>query len=367
MNLRKLLCGLACVALAAMPAARAQHVPETTPRAGEQRLNRFQYRSSHNSYEQTLDVLHVGDLSAQLDKLGFTQLELDLAWDASGAGQLWVQHLCSDQNGAGPLEPYLNQIRDSRAFQSSLIFLAIDEHRTIDDSLDGSCVWTFQPSIQDLDLHPGWKAAFETMAVAKFGDAIYTHNDFVNIDQRKWPSMQELLRRGKHIVITLSFYYHASGRFFSHYSDSNKVVENTDDETKTFTLGDRYLSRSFPSQAVCGLGDGGYETARDNGFTFPAVNCLFTDIVSETFHPPVPTYVTLTENPEENYGTWGYPYKAGAGVRAALERAQGHANKKGTSIIPVVLKQAGTYSGVGSRLSGPVRLSSPNGLAKLTP
>ncbi len=101
----------------------AQYVAETDPRVGEQRLNRFQFRATHNSFERNNGALDRISIARQLDVYDVTLLEFDLTWNTEFGGGFYVMHNCADPAGRAFLGTYLNEIAATQRASKGVTFI----------------------------------------------------------------------------------------------------------------------------------------------------------------------------------------------------------------------------------------------------
>jgi hypothetical protein len=309
----------ACVMMA-RPVA-AQYVPETVPRAGEQRLNRFQYVTTHNSYERDNGALDRVSITDQLDIYDEWLIELDLRW-SSDINDFWIFHDCAENAGNNSLDSFITQIEASTHVANGLIFLYFDSGNI------GPCV--FYPSI--VPKPSKWPDLLETKLIYHWETQIYSFADFRDIDNYKWPSAQELLRRGKHIVPIVNQITGSELLFGMDCCDSNKVFYlDTSDQTTAITaanLGDSYLARHYPSCGwTCDLCADGWQWAVDSNYTFPASNC--SDHTNDRLHPPLPTYVCCPTGTIQGRGSFNDAFSGSTGVADAVAKVQRHQDIKG--------------------------------------
>lgn len=346
--------------------ALAQHVPETTPRPGEQRLNRFQYHAIHNAF------VRGSTLAEQVDDWGAFQLELDVWYDNGGYD---VQHNSCDTVGEDTLESYLADLGGSQALQDGLVFLDLQLH----DEASGDCSDGFS------DFPANWVTGLRSILESHLGAGVfYTFGEFRDVDQYRWPSLQELLRRGKHVVVFKNstfddFYFNRQplndcrGEWDPNpISSANTRVEvNTSVDSHCWDLGDRWVSRHYPSAQLCfAESDSAWSDSVDDGFTFVATNCDDDGdrIADPRLHPPVPLLVDQSTGHSEQYGTRGRPYAGAAGFAAAVQRIRDHQDVQGASNVPIRL-EAGTFSTGGALEGTPpyMTLTARNGPVTLVP
>lgn len=266
-------------------AAPAAHVAEREPRPGEQRFNRLRYRASHNSFERN------ESLTEQMDHWNVWCLELDLWWSRP---DVLVAH--DDPCGVGccPCKA-----------------ASLDEEL---DEIAASVTKHGRVTVIDLQLHlpeSGTEVFYATIRNSlrsKLGSRrIYRPADFAapapDGDGLRWPSYQEMVRRGKNFVVVAhpapedSFFFRTTSTFPPSKGESANavlaVVENA--ATGPGNLGDRYLSRTwhgscagFPDlrrHCSCEIEDGFWNRSVALGFNFIATYCVDRDT---TFTAPMP-------------------------------------------------------------------------------
>lgn len=362
--------GIVFVTLLAGGPAFGQHVPETVPRAGEQRLNRYQFYGSHNAFQRD-----PSSLREQVDDWGHSFLELDVWYNGTS---FEVQHNCCDTTGESTLDAELEDLKTSQRVQSGLVVVDFQLHR----AGDGACSYCFEPF--PADFRKRFQEAFES----RFPGAIYTSDEFEKVDSHRWPSPQELLRRGKHVIITGAF---GVSQLFFDYGDwptvgnSNTVLWssgyydltcNDGASPMSVCIGDRWLFEWYPEALITTCtGDTDFTStwlsAVASGYTFPTMYCLTdTDLITDSrMHPPLPTYVNATTQKSEQLGTWGRPFAGQGGLVNAVLRINGHQQQKGPSNITIVLEGGVSYSTSNVLANAPpfVTLTTRGAPAKLVP
>lgn len=322
------------------------YVPELEPRQGEQRLNRFQYHSIHNAF------IRGTSLEEQVDNWGAYQLELDIWYDN---GSYDVQHNSCDIIGEAPLSEYLADLGKSNALRQGFIFLQLQLH--VEGT--GACSLGMSP------FPATWTGDLVFLLQHFLGhDVFYTFKEFRDRDNYRWPSLQELRRRGKHVAVFKGstyndFYFNRQAlndcdtEWDSSPSDRNntRAQVNTASNTHCWDLGDRWVSRHYPSVPLAFEESfSGWSDIVDQGFTFPATNNDddVDRIGDARLHPPFPTYVRKTSPHSEEVGTWGRPYAGVDGLLQAVFRIKAHEIIKGASNVPVILQGNANYSSLGS-------------------
>jgi hypothetical protein len=256
------------------PASTAGHAWEFEPRAGEQRFNRFVYKASHNSFERR------ESLNEQIDTWNVWSLELDL-W--CYGNQILVAHQDPCGISCCPC--------DAPDFGSRL------------DEVARAATRSQRVTWLDLQLHVTSRdaAAFcdriEATLRAKLGsERIYRAAEFAapppHGDGLRWPSSQELVRRGKNFIIVAhpcpehGFFFRTTTTFPPSKDESvNAVLAVVENAAATAgDLGDRYLSRTWHGSCLgfpdlrqhcnCEIDDDFWNRAIRMNFNFIATYCI---------------------------------------------------------------------------------------------
>jgi hypothetical protein len=208
---------------------------------------------------------------------------------------------------------------------------------------------------------------------------VYPAAEFKGFDQSRWPSWQELSRRGYQWVVVFDeaptgqlvdddYFFGAvhpagSPAYPPGNAPPNSVLlvidggcdVDTTDRTLP-PLGDRWMARGYPGGACafhCQLQDGNYwNNLVTLGYTFIATDCRPN---AHTFEPPThspaPLFVQQSGNTPE-YGTLHFPYR---NLEAALNRA--------SPMVPLTFRESGVYDVTnGLRLNRPVVLKATTGV-----
>lgn len=333
---------------------------QTNVPPGEQRLNRFQYHATHNSYER--DNCGGGvSIIEQLDRYDVWMLEFDLRWKTTASfNDFWILHHCAEPCNQGPFDDFLAQIAQSHRATYGLTVIYFDS-----GDISGCSSW---PNV--VSKPSNWQELLAAKLTGALGNRCYTYADSTN-DLRSLPSAQELLRRGKNFIPVVNA--SQSDFFFDLNSyDRNFVWINEGAETRpvslTNDLRDAYTARHYPSGGwLCSNGDQGWEWAVTNGYTFPASNCSDKSgsPYSVYLHPPLPTYVNPAQ-PQAGRGTWLEPHGGPNALRAAIQRAALHESLKGPSMIGIQI--AGGLHSIESRTDTALRLvpQAGSGLVRIT-
>ena len=311
---------------------------ETTPRTREQRLTAFQYKASHNSYDRS------ESLREQIDDYNCWMLELDCWWQD---GDVHVHHLCSDIS-AGPT--FVSKMEDiASSYTAVERFTLIYLELKLDYNDNCSCGFS--------ECCKPWPAGYRNAIRTEIQNnldmnRIYQPSDWIFIDNYKWPSYQELVRRGKNWAIIIDERCTGDGGdyfFFEVYRSGSSGPETMYNEDggcngggspSPVTPTDRDMYRAYPGSSCAGLcseQDGGYwNDGVANGFNFIATNCVdgqhtFDDT---TIHSPAPMYVAASGNYDHNWGTNAFPYVGSTGLLSGVNRV--------SPMVPVLI-DAGTY------------------------
>lgn len=302
------------------------HIPETAPRPGEVRLSQMRYKASHNSYERGESI------DQQIDKWNVWMVELDIFWDEdqSDVGKVTVEHYCGSPHNAQSLAWELREAKEAsiQSYRPTIIYLDMKDPPGGD-----TCYQDWPYTLVYMD---------EVRKIINniLGESnIYKAEDFKDVDKLKWPSWQELQRRGKRWIVILDTVAAGldeqdSKYFFGHWSGGNiftsSVLINSGNswDKPFYDLGssgrDRWLYRLYPSWGDCGV-FGETKTYWNNGvkenkYTFTATNCINKEYTMESpTHSPMPLYVNLTGSGNQ-FGTLANPYFGSAGLQNAIVR-----------------------------------------------
>jgi len=313
---------------------------------GEQRFNAAVYKASHNSYERD------ESLASQIDDWNCWCLELDLVWHTDN--QIRVQHGCS--SGDELLFTRLTQIAASVDAGNRVTVVYLE--------MKGACeAWPARSVYRNY---------IRSAMDSAFFNGVYPAIEFKTTDQHRWPSYQELLRRGYFWIIILDeeetgfadddyFFGMARGNPPTAFED-NSVLINSDDDDDVPNFGnepDRWLFRAYPTP-VCGPGDDAdyFHDAAANGYNFVATNCIdhaYTMITPT--HSPAPFHVAPGDINATQYGTLGYPYRSADGFMLATLRV--------SPMVPIVI-ETGVYDVSPSfQISRPMVLKTNGGLVRI--
>jgi hypothetical protein len=288
---------------------------ETTPRSGEERLTEFQYKASHNSYERS------ETLDEQIDDYNVWMLELDCWWlDET----IYVRHLCGGGNG-DLFSSQLDEILDSDTLYDRVTFLYLELKK---DCTNDNCSCGFGEGCYPWP--SDYRSQFESRLNSKFGNRVYTADEWSQLDNHSWPSTQELVRRDKNIVVFLDerctgdggndYFFEVGG------SGGYDALVNRDGgcdgggSPDAATPTSRYLYRAYPGAScggLCSEQNGGFwDDGTSLGYSFIATNCVSD---SHTFdyteiHSPFPTYVSASATGNDQRGTHSMPYVGSTGL-----------------------------------------------------
>lgn len=300
--------------------ALAQHVAETSPRAGELRFNRFQYKASHNSFERS------EKLSEQVDDYNVWCVELDLKWDRDSDDnrEIKVEHFCDSAHNAQTLNWELDELSGSvtAARKVTCIYLQFS------NASNGHCYDSWNQTAVDAALLMIQQSLEDELGA----DTIYPVSEWIDTDQQKWPSSQELVRRGYNWFVVVGrggiddIVMDGHSVFFTEtvvsnwnsffYADERAMANldgGHDGNVEQHTLdahGDRWLSRVYPDTSNAELTNGGYwDDALDNDFTFVATNDISDEgsVTDTRTHSPVPLHVHFGSDASSKWGTVRYP------------------------------------------------------------
>lgn len=346
--------------------AQAQLNPSIRP--GEQPINTFVMKSTHNSYERSEPI------SEQIQKYSTFQIEFDINWrDDRGNGRgpgVVVEHFCGSPRGGQMLEDLVASINDADDGSSDrVVFIYLDK-KDPNDTLS-SC-------------YDQWPANFiwvgnvvdvfkNTLGV----DKIYPSLQFVQTDLMQWPSMQELNRRGYRYVLIIgadpgpgvvNHYYFVGGGDAANPDTTRPtgvllIQENGSDsggrDAFVQTVGPKYLNRCYSDVDLCVLMNGAYwDDSVNRGFNFVATNCVddARTITDTRVHSPSPMYVQTT-TPTGGTRQWGTLLDPMTNLYSALLRASAAVNIK---------VKPGTYDVPNNTpLSRPVKISADGGLVRI--
>jgi hypothetical protein len=317
---------------------QAQYQWEFVPRLGEKRFNQFQYKAVHNSFQQTQSI------EAQIDDYNAWTISLDI-WDDHGV-EILVGHNSPTDSGHS-LQDYLEQINACETAREKFTFISLQLRRNDDFPWQGSV----------LEYRNRIKGVFtETLGA----EHIFTFEEFAKTDgdNGRWPSMQELVRRGKYFAVVLLdtyndndsvsegfneffFSYHGqaimpgNSSYFDaapHFNQPYKIVflwswrpslNNINDMPYPENRGDRFLSR-LSTDTECGeQEDANYwDKGITHGYNFIGTDCVDASytVTDAHTHSPSPLHVRIGDSTHQ-WGTHRFPYTNASGLRAAVGRA----------------------------------------------
>lgn len=143
----------------------------------------FSFKGSHNSYDQGHFI------PEQVDGFNVWSVELDLcgvSWDY----YVEVKHGCTD-TPRGYLFQYLAELLDSHGWRDRVTFIWMD--------IKEDCVWPFRCDWRDLSDDERADLIADELLSVLGQDQLYTWLDWW-LDGQSWPSVAELVARGKHFV-----------------------------------------------------------------------------------------------------------------------------------------------------------------------
>lgn len=296
------------------------YCPETTPRTGEQRVSALQYKASHNSYERS------ESLDEQIDDYNCWMLELDCWWLDS---DIHVRHLCSGTNG--PLfTSKLQEIAASGTATQKFTFIYLELKY---DCTNDNCECGFGETCHSWPT--GYRSTFRT-EIESYLDSnrIYTADEWVAIDDYAWPSIQELVRRGKSYAFIIderctgdagnSYFFEVTTGGSGYTTLINRDAGCDGGESPgAVTPTTRFLYRAYPSAGCAGLCSGQNEEywsdATRLGYSFIATNCVSDEHTFDysEVHSPMPFYVVYTGSPSHQWGTSAFPKVGAVGLLTA--------------------------------------------------
>jgi len=336
------------------------YCPETTPRAYEPQMHNFVFKASHNSYDRS------ETLGEQIDDYNVWMLELDCWWLDNN---IYVRHLCGGGNG-DTLASQLNEIVAAQTdhLKFTLIYMEMKYDCTNDD---WQCGFLETCHAWPADVRSQFETRIRTAVVDNW---IYTADEWDSIDNKQWPSHQELIRRGKHYAFILdergngdggnSFFFEVGqgGGYDTLVNHDGGCDGGGSPDAVTPTA--RYLHRAYPGSSCAGLcseQNGGYwNDGVTLGFNFVATNCVSD---SHTFdvrtHSPDPMWVVGAATGRDQWGTHRFPYYSPFGILAATLRAT-------TPAVDIRI-EGGTYAfPVNTTFTGRGVLKSNNGTVTLS-
>lgn len=279
---------------------------------GEQRFNAGIYKASHNSYDRDESY------ASQIDNWNCWCVELDLHWELDNT--IRVHHLCGGIGSDPLLGTHLGLIATSIEQNDRVTVVYLE--------LKAACS-TNWPSREV------YRGAIRSAVNAAFGSAVYSAAEFKIVDESRWPSYQELMRRGYHWVVILDeeetgfadddfFFGMARGNPPTAF-EANSVLVNSGLGGATPNRGaqpDRWMFRAYPGP-FCDLADDEeyYDSAIAKGYTFIATNCIDRHYtMTPNTHSPSPVRVTGGGS-GTSFGTLSFPYRFGDGLVQAVLRA----------------------------------------------
>ena len=316
------------------------YCPEPAPRPGEKRANTFVYKATHNSFQRD------NDMDVQINTFNTFMVELDIHY--LGNGGYVVQHDCCDNFGAQTLTEAFDEI-DAAPLDNRVVFIYLQQ---CDDCLS-ICFECFED-----DNWPS-RATYFAQIKDKLDDSIdadffYRHQDFRDIDDKAWPSLQELIRRGQHVVVffqekdsdghgapsTENFFFGVSlanpPTDCCNFALSNMPGGNDCNPITQYpsipdgTAWSRWFHRVYPeSDWDCWFGasdcdendDDYWDFAVHRGYNFVATNCDEGHVTDPATHSPLPIYIDAGfDFACVGTGTQGVPYIDYTGLLCALER-----------------------------------------------
>lgn len=278
------------------------YCPETTLRTGEVPIWQQQFKGAHNAFQLS------ENLADQIDDYNNWCIELDIHYQD---GEIIVEHHCADHSGRQAFLTSVLEISLAVTAYDKVTFIYLNK---VDDGVGFDC-------------YDEWPANYlaeirNALLVFIPEDRFYTHFDFVNTDNRTWPSMKELVRRGQNFVVTIDG---IGGHYFFDGGDVVALEGGCDGggTPDPWTPDPSQLGRLYPSSSCsqsCGLqNDGYFEDGVTGNFTFITNNCVDdADCVDYRIHSPQPYFVVRSGSPSHQWGTRAFPRVGVVGLQLAL-------------------------------------------------
>lgn len=299
---------LAFVLASATLSACAIAQSATNVRPGEQRLNTFAFKASHNSYERG------ESMASQIVDYSTYFLELDMFWDNDVNGVM-IEHFCASAHNARSLQEELAEIASATTGADERIVIVYLEKKD-----PGA------PCYNDWPDRTSYRTHIVNALSATLGlENIYPSSEFMGLDQSTWPSMQELNRRGYRYVVILDEMPRVLDNLMFGVTTvanpgavlSNVVMinqENGNDgggrDAFVTTTGPRWLNRCYSDRDLCSLNDDAYwNDSLTRGFNFVATNCVDdpVTIVDPRLHSPSPLFLDPFVVITQGWGTSSQP------------------------------------------------------------
>lgn len=332
----------------------------------EPRLDEFAYKGSHNSYD-------LGPIDAQLDDWNVWQIELDLNACADCRDILVAEH-CDEGK---PLRGYLDELMRSKALSERVTFVWFNQK----ENLERCPRWID-------DLRETIEASMEPFGGTEM---VYRSDEFRGNDGSRWPSLEDLVSRGKHLILVIELTPPQSGTTFEDFfvAVDDDHVKLADNLTAVFINredgGPSPHTRPQPSDPYMWRGwdigcCNGFNHAMQSGmnllsideimspggrcplqlwpeWTFESgcdLHCYWSGSECHRPHAPVPLVVDWTSGQargDGQFGTFAFPFET---VQAGVARAEA-----GTAIViragsypqPVRLDKAARIRGDGGMVT----------------
>lgn len=341
---------LAIALVSAALAACASAQPASNVRPGEQRLNTFAFKATHNSYERS------ESMTSQIVDYSTYFLELDMYWDNDVNG-IMIEHYCGSVFNARSLQEELAEIAAATIGADERVVMVYLEKK--DSGAPCYNEWPAWLTYRDYIVN----ALSSTLGL----ENIYTYSEFSELDQAHWPSMQELNRRGYRYVVILDDSANISNGFFFGVTTvanqgptlTNSVLINQENGNDggnrnafVAATGPRWLNRCYSDRDLCSLNDGAYwDESHARGFNYVATNCVDdpATIIDPRLHSPSPLFLDPFVIITQGWGTSSQPinnlmiavFRASAGVTISARGAV-YDLPNGTTISkPVTIKARG--------------------------
>lgn len=287
---------------------------------GEQPLDAYRYKASHNTYERNENN------ARQIDEYNCWAVEFDINWDGSDAGLfdrgIWVAHSCPIAGETRSMRSELVETLQADTIRSraTILWLEMKDNSVCSDF--GSWPANYHELVFD-------RVSSALQDVGMDWDNVYTPFDFFLTDNQRWPSYQELVRRGKFLIFVLEDENGGFSSLFFNATDSpgnwngNYNVAFVNREQGSFPSDtsvrpshiDRWMWRSYPDGVT---GDDSWDTAMDRSFNLVSTNKIDHTYTNESrAYPSAPLFVNGTFGGTE-WGTLLRPFNT---VLEAFNRA----------------------------------------------
>lgn len=296
--------------------------------ASAQALDAFMYKGSHNSYRRPFPNDPISNprlpLNEQVARWNCYELELDVCRKDDGTNELVIKHDCLPGAQELSFPGLLEELLSDPLVLERFTFINIERKLSDCCNSAGNCAVIFDELWDE----------FEVVG-ALYGlpnSVYYTPMDFA-ADHERWPTVTELVRRGKHFAISVNANCASDpyDRMFlrTNPNDTGGEVLNVDG-TPDLTqypappsLIDRHVWRNYPN------GDGQqavppfrWTWALNNGINLVTTNdirAVYSNIEYRLMCP-IPLYVNPASNGDIANGTLGTYYNAAPSLQFAAQR-----------------------------------------------